>query len=258
MHGIGFKREVCKKLNEGDKMETEDSKWKGLYKVGGMAAIIAAVLLLIEIIVFTIWPQPTTAMGHFTLLQSNKLIGLIDFYLLEFVAYMLFIPLFFAIYVALRRFNESYMGIAVILTIVGIAIFLATNNPFSMLLLSNQYMAATTEAQKSMLLAAGQVMLVNTNQRAVGGFNMGFLLMSIAGLLYSVVMLRSNIFSKKIAYIGILAFAISLVDYFRVIFLPSEVILILVIAVLSGILLLIWLIFIGRRLFQLSGEISTK
>jgi len=238
--------------------DNSDSKWKSLYKVGGMAAILAAVLLLIEIIVFTIWPQPTTVLGHFTLFESNKLIGLIDFYLLEFVAYILFIPMFFAIYMALRRFNESYMVIGVVLAMVGIAIFLATNNPFSMLSLSNQYMTATTEAQKSMLLAVGQAMLVNTNQRAVGGFNTGFLLVSIAGLLYSVVMLHSNIFSKKIAYVGILTFAISLVDYFRVIFLPSEVILLLVIAILSGILLLVWLILVGRRLIQLSGELSTK
>jgi len=39
-------------------MESEDSKWRSLYNVGGIAAIMAAVLLLIEIIVFTIWPQP--------------------------------------------------------------------------------------------------------------------------------------------------------------------------------------------------------
>lgn len=239
-------------------VEKEDLKWKSLYRIGGMAAILAAVLLLIEIIVFTIWPQPTTAIGHFTLIESNKFIGLIDFYLLEFIAYILFIPMFFAIYVALKRFNESYMALAIILAIVGITIFLATNNPFSMLSLSNQYMTATTEAQKSMLLAAGQAMLVNTNQRAVGGFNTGFLLISIAGLLYSVVMLHSDIFSKKIAYAGIFAFAISLVDYFRVIFLPSEVILILVIAVLSGILLLIWLILVGRRLMQLGSLISKE
>lgn len=239
-------------------VEKEDLKWKNLYRIGGMAAILAAVLLLIEIIVFTIWPQPTTAIGHFTLIESNKFIGLIDFYLLEFIAYILFIPMFFAIYVALKRFNESYMALAIILAIVGITIFLATNNPFSMLSLSNQYMTATTEAQKSMLLAAGQAMLVNTNQRAVGGFNTGFLLVSVAGLLCSVVMLQGNIFSKKIAYLGILTFAISLVDYFRVIFIPTDVILLLVIAILSGILLLIWLIFIGRRLFQLSGEVSTK
>jgi len=237
-------------------LETEDPKWKDLYRVGGTAAIIAAVLLLMEIIVFTVWPQPTTAMGHFTLLQSNKLVGLIDFYLFEFVAYVLFVPIFLAIYVALKRFNESYMTIAIVLAIVGIAIFLATNNPFSMLSLSNQYVNATTEAQKSMILAAGQAILVNTNQRAVGGFNMGLFLLSIAGLIYSVVMLRSNIFSKLTAYVGILAFVISLAEYFRMILVPEALVLLLIFAILSGLFLLIWLILVGRRLFQLIHGVS--
>jgi len=235
-------------------METVDSKWKSLYKIGGMAAILAAVLLLIEIIVFTLWPQPTTALGYFTLIQSNKLIGLIDFYLLEFIAYALFIPIFLALYMALKRLNESYMLLSITLAIVGITIFLATNNSFSMIPLSNQYLIATTEVQKSILLAAGQTLLVNTGQRAVWGFNTGFLLISIAGLLISKIMLQSNIFSKTTAYVGILAFAISLADYIRIIFLPSELILLLIIAILSGILLLVWLVLIGRSLILFSKK----
>lgn len=234
-------------------METSDSPWKNLYKIGGSAAIISALLLLIEIMVFTIWPQPTTVIGYFTLLQTDKLMGLIDFYLLEVVAYFLFIPLFLALYTALRQLDESYMIIAIFLAMMGIAIFLATNNPFSMLSLSNQYLAATTEAQKSMLLAAGQSILTNTNQRAVGGFNLGFLLISVAGLMVSAVMLRSNNFGKKTAYVGILAFAISLSEYFRMILLPSELTLLLIIAILSGVFLLVWLIFVGRSLLKLSN-----
>jgi hypothetical protein len=229
----------------------QDVPWKSLYKIGGTAAIISALLLLIEIIVFAVWPQPTTVMGYFTLFQSNQLIGLIDFYLLEVSAYILFVPLFLALYISLKRFNESYTIIAIFLAILGIAIFLSTNNSFTMLSLSNQHMAATTEAQKSMILVAGHTILTNTGQRAVGGFNMGFLMISIAGLLFSVVMLRSNNFSKTIAYVGFLAFVISLAEYFRMILLPSSITLLLIIAIASGIFLLIWLLMVGRRLLQL-------
>lgn len=239
------------KLNEVDSRGPADSHWKDIYKIGGAAAIIAALLIPLEIIVFTVWPLPTTVMGYFALFQSNTLIGLIDFYLLEVAAYALFVPMFLAIYVALRRFNESYLLIAIILAITGITVFFATNNPFSMLSLSNQYTAATTEVQKSIILAAGQAILVNTGQRAVGGFNMGFFFISIAGLIVSAVMLRSNIFSKLTAYVGILAFVISLADYFRIVFLPGAVIFTLIIAIASALLLIIWLILVGRRLFQL-------
>ena len=47
--------------------------------------------------------------------------------------------MFLAIYIALRRANESYMALATVLAITSIAIFLATNNPFSILSLSDQY-----------------------------------------------------------------------------------------------------------------------
>lgn len=231
-------------------------RWKSLHRIGGIGALIAAALLLIEIIVFAIWPQQTTAIDYFTLFQSNKLMGLMDFYLLEMIAYILFVPIFLSLYVAIRKSNESYMFLAVILAIIGISIFLSTNNSFSLLSLSNQYTAATTEAQKSILLAAGQTMIVNTGQRAVGGFNMGFLLVSIAGLIVSAVMLKSAIFSKSTAYIGIIAFAISLADYFRVVFLSSSVALTLIIAVTSGVLLIVWFILVGRRLLKLGKDNS--
>lgn len=234
-------------------MESEDSKWRSLYNVGGIAAIMAAVLLLIEIIVFTIWPQPATVLGYFTLLQTNKIIGLIDFYLLEIIAYILFIPMFLAIYFALRRLNESYMVIAIFMAFLGIAIFLSTNNSFPMLNLSNQYVTATTEAQKFIILAAGQALLVNTGQRAFGGFNMGLLLISVAGIVMSTVMLRSNNFGNKTAYVGILAFAISLAEYVRMILLPAELTILLIFAILSGVLLMIWLIMVGRSLIKLSN-----
>ncbi len=242
--------------NQVTHAETTDSAWKGLYKVGGAAALIVTVLLLIEIIVFTAYPLPSTVIGYFTLFQSNRLLGLLDLYLLEILTYALFVPMFLAIYVALRRANESYMILATTLAIIGIAVFLATNNPFSMLSLSDQYAAATTDAQRSLFLAAGQAILANTNQRAVEGFNIGLLLVSVAGLIVSAVMLKSNIFSKVTAYVGILANAISLADYFRLAFVPAAVLLLLIIVTASGILLLIWYILIARRLFQLGQGVS--
>ncbi len=192
-----------KPMDSNDNAETRDSAWKGLYKVGGAAALIVAVLLPIEIIVFTAYPLPGTVIGYFTLFSSDRLIGLLDFYLLEISTYALFVPMFLALYVALRRASESRMAIALTFALLGMGIFFATNNPFSMLSLSDQYAAAATEAQRSTVLAAGQAILANTNQRAVGGFNMGFFLVSVAGLIVSLVMLRSNSFSRVTAYVGI-------------------------------------------------------
>jgi hypothetical protein len=52
------------------------------------------------------------------------------------------------------------MTIALALGLLGVAAYFASTAAFEILSLSNQYAAATTAAQKSTLLAAGQVLLV--------------------------------------------------------------------------------------------------
>ena len=230
--------------------ETADPAYKSLYKLGGVAAIIVAVLTLGEVIGFIFYPQPSTVSGWFMLFQSNRIIGLLDFWGLEVLMYMMFTLVFLALYVVLRKANESWMAIALTFALLGIGIFFATNNPFSMLSLSNQYAAAATDAQRSTILAAGQAVLANTNQRAVGGFNMGLFLVSVAGLMISSVMLRSNSFSRLTAYVGIVTFALSLADYLREA-LTSSVTIALLVILPNVLFLVIWFVLIGRRLYQL-------
>jgi hypothetical protein len=159
-------------------------------------------LFLIQIIVFILYPPPSTVIGYFTLFQNNKLVGLLDLDLLSLADYALMGLMFLALYVALRRTSQSWMTIAAALAFVGIAVYFASNTAFNMLSLSDQYAAATTDAQRSMLLAAGQAMLAIYQGTA---FDVSYVLVSVAPLIMSVVMLRSNVFSKATAYVGILA-----------------------------------------------------
>jgi hypothetical protein len=229
--------------------------YNSFYKIGGASALIVAVLTISEVVILAFYPQPGTVSGWFELFQSNRIIGLLDFWGLEVPMYLMFTLVFLALYFVLRRDNESLMAIALTFALLGIGIFFATNNPISMLSLSNQYAAATTDAQRSTLLAAGQAVLANTNQRAIGGFNMGLFLVSVAGLIVSSVMLHSNSFSRLTAYVGIVAFALSLADYLREALTPSVAIALLVI--LPNVLfLVIWFILIGRRLYKI-GRLET-
>jgi len=236
--------------------ETADPAYKSLYKLGGVAAIIVAVLTLGEVIGFIFYPQPGMVSGWFMLFQGNWIIGLLDFWGLEVPMYIMFTLVFLALYVVLRKANQSWMAIALTFALLGIGIFFATNNPFTMLSLSNQYAAAVTDAQRSAFLAAGQTVLANTGQRAVGGFNMGLFLVSVAGLIISLVMLRSNSFSRLTACMGILTFALSLADYLRQA-LTSSVIITLLVILPNVLFLVIWFVLVGRRLYQL-GRLEEK
>jgi hypothetical protein len=236
--------------------ETADSAYKSLYKLGGAAALIVVALTLGEIIGFVFYPQPSTVRDWFTLFQSNKITGLFEFWGLEVPMYAMFALVFLALYITLRKANPGWMAVAITFALLGIGTFFATNNPFSMLSLSNQYAAATTGAQRSTLLAAGRAVLANTGQRAVGGFNVGLFLVTVAGLIASSVMFQSKSFSRTTAYVGILAHALSLADYLRQALTSSGIAALLVI--LPGALLLMtWYVLAGRKLYRL-GQLEEK
>ena len=224
--------------------------WTGLYKIGGVSALGVAILTVIEVIIFTIYPQPETVSGWFDLFQENPILGLVDFWGLEMILYAAFIFVFLAVYIVLDGGSQGSMVIALTLALLGIAIFFATNNPFSMLTLSSKHAAVATEVQKADLLAAGEAILANTNQRAVGGFNIGLFFVSVAGLILSAVMLQTNAFSQLTAYVGITAFGLSLADYLRQA-LTSSAVIALIVIISSALLLVIWFSLVGLRLLQL-------
>jgi len=229
--------------------ETERSPWTTLYRVGGLCALTAAALEVAAVflsIIFTrrfAGPASDAVVEWFTLLHDHRFVGLIYLGILDLVAIALMSVMFLALCVALRRNHESSMAVAGALAFLGIAVYLATTTVFPVLSLSDQYETATTDAQRSQLVAAGHAVL------SIGGIGTGaymaFLLMGIAGLMISVVMLRTSIFSRFAAYSGIVANVATLAYYAVPLVAPSAALIFLWI---SGLLFLIWMILAGYRL----------
>ncbi len=254
-------------MNQVTHVETTDSAWKGLYKVGGAAALIAVVLfrrnLGTELVGFRGFgiidvpaTHPSSAIDWFTLLQDNRFLGLTLLNLFDLVNYTLVGLIFLALYGALKRVKKNSMTIATTFGFVGIAVYFASNQAFSMLALSDQYAAATTDAQRSMLLAAGEALLAINNPGCIyqgTGIYMSLLLVTLAGLIISIVMLRSSIFGKTTAYVGVVAHVFGLGFFIALAFAPA------IRAIppsISAVLLVIWYILIALRLFQLGSGIS--
>ena len=78
-----------------------DSAWKPLYKVGAMAALAEIAIIVIQVPIFFLYPQPTTVMGHFTQFQSNKLLGLLDLDLMLILGEAFSVLILLALYAAL-------------------------------------------------------------------------------------------------------------------------------------------------------------
>ena len=248
--------------NQATDAETLDSEWQRLYTVGGVAALTAGVFfrrnIAAEIGLFGKHPSPVTVSDWFALLQSNRLLGLACLHVFDLVNYALVGLMFLALYVVLRRANKSAMAIATPLAFVGIGVYFASNTAFSVLSLSDQYAAATTEAQRTTLLAAGQAMLAINRftdpgaHPGAGGY-VSLLLIAVAGMITSVVMLRSAAFNRATAYVGILASALDLAYCIAYAFVPgvdSEMLAVCFIPA-AGLSLMIWHILVGRRLFRL-------
>jgi hypothetical protein len=205
-------------------------------------------LLPVAIVVYSFSPPPSTVIGSFTQLQANRLVGLIDLDLVMLVDSVLMIPIYLAFYVALRRANESFMALGTTLGLVGIAVYLTTNPCFSMLSLSDQYAAATTDAQRAIFLAAGQSLLTTWLGTA---YDVSYIVGGVAGLIIAVVMLRSDIFGRTTAYVGIVLNALMLVP-------PTVGMIGLILSFLSLVPLAIWLVLIARRLFQLGWGVAPE
>lgn len=163
-----------------------DTDWKGLYKFGGLAALIAMLIGLLDIIIN-------------------------------------FIP------------GQG----AIIIT------------AFSMLELSSQYAAATTETQKSLLAAAGQAMLARGEDFTPGSF-MGFFLTEAASIIMAMVMLRSKVFSKLTALVALFGYGCLLMFVVWATFIPVKFQVAMIFAIIGGLLSLVAYILIARRLFQLA------
>ena len=114
-----------------------------------------------------------------------------------------------------------------------------------MLSLSGQYASATTDAQRSLLTAAGQAMLAEGQSRA------GVPLVEFACLVISVVMLRGKVFSKATAYAGILGNVLLIVV--EIIFTLKQMLPDwgMAIAIGAGLSMMTWYLLVGRRLLQL-------
>lgn len=237
--------------------ENIDSNWAVIYKLGGGAALGAVFVGILEILI-NFLPEGNvsqeTVLDWFVLFQDNWFMGLRNLGLLNIFLNTLAILTYFALFAAHRKnVNQPYAALAMIISYLGIGIFYATNRAFPMLALSRQYAQATTEAGRAVLESAGQAMLSVGASHTPGTF-LGFFLVETAGILISVVMLKGRIFTKANAYAGIFGFGILLVFEFFSSFVSGLSAVAMTLAMLGGLLSMVWYILIARKLFELVGR----
>lgn len=221
-----------------------ESRWRGLYTSAGVAALIMALFIPVQVVVFLIWPPPLggSAQEWFALLQANRLIGLLSLDLLLMIGYGLIVFTVLALYVALRDVNPSAMLIAVVFNLMALGIYFASNPAVEMMTLSSRYAAAADDAQRTIYLVAGESLMATYTGTA---FHASYIVASLAGIVIAWVMLHSPGFSKLTAIMGILGNVVGLGLYVPVIGVW--------LSLFSVLFFEVWFILLGRRLLQMGA-----
>jgi hypothetical protein len=238
---------------------TIDRAWRGFYRIGGAAALICALMYLITLGVYVpanlAGPPPQTVVEWFTVFQHAPISGLFFLGLGDIMIMILWTPMVLALYAVLIQSSKAWATIATALVFVGMAVYLATNTAFSMLSLATEYAAATTEAERSTLLAAGQAMLAVS--RGTGLYT-GMQLVWLGGAILSAVMLRGRAFSRATAWVGIVGLGLLVVGivgggHYTSTGEPTVLqgAIVAVQYVVGGLLSLAWYVLVGLRLLRI-------
>jgi hypothetical protein len=222
------------------------SPWTTLYQIAGAAALGSIAVVVIAIAAFVLSPPPATVQDSFAQFQRSPILGLLGLDLLLLVGWLLMVPVYLALYAALHRANESFVALGTILGLLAVAVYISSNPSFAMLSLSNQYWSATTDAQRAASLAAGQAMLAMWTGTA---YTVSYVMGAVAGLIIALVMLRSKVFGRRVAWLGIATNVLGIVP-------PTIGAIGIALSLLSLAPYVIWLVLIAQRLFEL-GSAST-
>jgi hypothetical protein len=171
-------------------------------------------------------------------------------YIIELVSFVgLSLPamvVFLALYVALKHLNKSYAALGALVGIASEVIALAYNSSppslnTGLLYLSDQYVAATTAAQRAAFATAAEGLIAVSNAVNAAG-----ILTAMGILIFSLVMLK-GVFHKGVAYLGIATGAIGIIsEALRPIIGPGYYI--------YGLLLPIWFVAAGWKLYRLARD----
>jgi len=226
------------------------TSWNGLCRIGGIAALLLLIYSLATMVqMIVLGGQPTSAAQAFDLLQHHRVVGLLRLDLPTVALLPLYYLLFLGLFAALRASDYVNSLLSTALAFVGTTLVLATPTALSMIPLSDKFAAATSDAARNQLLAAGEAIMAADIWHSTGAI-LGAVLLQCGALLISVVMLRGQVFTKTTAWLGIVMHAFDLAHILGGLFLPVSGMILLAIA---GPLYPVWFLLVALRLLKLAS-----
>jgi hypothetical protein len=235
-------------MSEANSLENPDPRWKSLYTIAGVAAFVSILVILLGFITYFIWPYTPgqdSAENILLLLYEDPLGGLVSLDLFLFIGNLFSLALFLTLYISLRQVDEAIALLALAVGLIGLVLLVPARPILELVHLSQAYVVAT-EAEKPQIVSSAATLLALFDGI---GWYMNTLLGGLSLLTSSILMLRSRLYSKATAYVGI---ATNLV---LVGFVIPPISLLMLFLCLPG--YITWYILLGQRFFQL-GRVARK
>lgn len=223
-----------------------DGKW--VYRVGGVASLAIAVAYIVIIALFaSVGAVPVGGEAKLDYLAGKTatwwaIVGV------SVLTNVLYVPVSVSLYFALRSVNRFAMLIGVAFVGLFVTLENAVNwtSYGSLILLSRDYAAATTESQRAIFVAAATYPSAVLESPLAGVWAIGTLSFGI--LVIGSVMLTSDVFSKLTAYVGILTGVLGI----------AAVAGASIAVILNAVAATIWLFLVGYRLYRLGQQDGSK
>jgi hypothetical protein len=233
--------------------------------IGGIAALLAGLIfrrnLSAEYFLFKsmgLFPNgpsafPISTPEWFTLFKHSNFFGLLLLNIFDFVDYALLGFMYLALYCSLKGKSKYLMLFSIILIYSGIIIYFATNKAFAFLLLSKKFYLTDSIQNQMALISTGESLLAThyTFTDYKSGFYPSFFLVTLGGLFCSISMLKTKLFNRFIAIMGIIGTSFGLTFYIFY-FINKQLISIPIAG--SAPFLMIWYILIGLKLFRIKAN----
>lgn len=232
--------------------------YSGLYRAAGAGLLIAVLLVMIDMAMsFGGGDVPTgtmSAVDWFDQFNQNAFLGLRNLGLFNVINLTLTIPLYLALYLLHRRAAPVLAILALVLYLLGAAVYDSNNRALAMLSLSSQY-ANASGAERGLIAAAGTAILALAEDFTPGTFT-GFFLSSIGSIMMMAAMLRGGVFGRGVSLVGLAGSGLLLIFTIMVTFTPQTFDSAMLLAMVGGLLMLGWNVSMAVCMFRLGSADS--
>jgi hypothetical protein len=227
-----------------------DGGWAPLYRAGAVAAGVAVLLYVAGFVVAFAAPAPVTS-GGAAMLQdvAAHRTAYIVRQLLWLAPSLFLMVLFLALAVALRSRGRAFAAVAGLVAVSSWAISFAWpttgDGSLAMVVLSDRYVAGTTEAARASYVAGAELLSALNDVPAVIG-----VLQTLGILLVAVLMLRGG-FGRALPVLGVVTGAVGIVsEILRPVMGQAYAV--------YGVLLFAWLTWVAVALWRLAGDVRDR